>query len=149
MERLRKAGDGWRTRGATRARTYTPHTSNPPGETQRTAKRWGPASHRQEATHTRPTRHKGGYPRRPWSSSQASPFRRGSTHCTPDPWGDRSQPSPLHRAARPQLAPPSFLRETGAVCAHPSAETEHPSGAEAPATLEHAPPHTVGPLAHS
>lgn len=42
MERLRKAGDGWRTRGAARARTYTPHTSNPPRETQRTAQRCWP-----------------------------------------------------------------------------------------------------------
>lgn len=50
---------------------------------------------------------------------------------------DRSQRVPSTALPGPSsgrwgpLAPPSFLGETGAVCVHPSAETEHPRGAEA------------------
>lgn len=99
MERARKAGDGWQAGGAARARTYTPHTSNPPRETQRTAqRRW--SSIPRAGGHPHPPH----APQRRLPSAAKErlpgvPFRRGSTRSRPV---RRRQPSPLHRAARPQ-----------------------------------------------
>lgn len=91
MERARKAGDRWRAGGAAGARTYTPHTSNPPRETQRTAQRRWPSIPRA-----------GGHPHPPHAPQRrlpsaaeerlpGVPFRRGSTRARPV---RRRQPSP-------------------------------------------------------
>lgn len=83
MEGPRKADDGCRAGGATRARTYTPHTSNRPRETQRTAQQRWPCIPRT-----------GGHPHPPHAPQRrlpsaaverlpGVPFRRGGTRARP------------------------------------------------------------------
>lgn len=106
MGRPREAGDGWRGwRRRAGANVHAPHFQPAPGETQRTAqgrRRRRPCIPR-AGGHPHPPH----APQRRLPSAAAAagerlpgvPFRRGSTRARS---ARRRQPSPLHRAARPQ-----------------------------------------------
>lgn len=128
----------------------------------------GHASRGQEATHTRPTRHKGGYPRRPverlpgfplpqrLDALRARPVGRSQPAESPPPRGQapaqnagalsRRLPS-SGRQALSALIPALKLNTRAA--RRPPARWKGCGDRGAPATLEHTPPHAAGPLAHS
>lgn len=78
---------------------------------------------------------RGAAPRRPPSAEARRTARqtRGATADSRVPSTALPGPSPGRWGP---LAPPFFLGETGAACAHPSTETEHPRGAEAASEVE-------------
>lgn len=148
---------GWRRRAG--ANVHAPHFQATPGDTKNSSATLAehPAGRRPPtpAPHATKEVTLGGRGEAPW---RPLPQRLDAR---PDPWGDGSRaPSAALPGPSPgrwgPLAPPSFLGETGAACAHPHAETEHPRGAEASrevekpaaATEKSSGPHT-GSLAHS
>lgn len=147
---------GWRRRAG--ANVHAPHFQPAPGDTKNSSATLveHPTGRRLPTPAPHVTKEvtlsgRGAAPWRPLPQRlDARPDRCGDGSRVPS----TSLPGPSPGRWGP-LAPPSFLRERGAACAHPHAETEHPRRAEAaremerPAATEKSSGLHTGSLAHS